>query len=90
MAIFTLVGAINIPIVKFSVDWWHTLHQPASVITGDGPKMPPSILTPLLVMMLAFTLLFATLQLVGIRTEIGRRRAQSLQRQRALRAEGAR
>ena len=47
VAIVTLVGAVNIPIIKFSVDWWNTLHQPASVFTAPGPTMPGSILTPL-------------------------------------------
>jgi heme exporter protein C len=84
VAIFTLVGAINIPVIKFSVDWWRTLHQPASVFTGEGPKMPASILTPLLVMTLAFTLLFFLLHLVSMRTEVLRRRADTLSRQAAL------
>ena len=85
VAVVTLVGAINIPIIKFSVDWWQTLHQPSSVLTADGPRMPGSILTPLLLMMLAFTLLFALLQVLSMRTEILRRRATSLERQAALR-----
>ncbi len=83
-AIVTLVGALNIPIIKFSVDWWQTLHQPASVFTASGPRMPASILTPLLLMVLAFTLLFALLQVVSMRTEILRRRADTLARQAAL------
>src|SRR5882724_480641 len=58
VAILTLVGAINLPIIKFSVDWWNTLHQPASVLRVGGPAIHPSILTPLLVMALAFFLLF--------------------------------
>ena len=86
VAIVTLVGALNIPVIKFSVDWWNTLHQPASVFTATGPKMPPSILTPLLLMMLGFTLLFATLQIVGMRTEILRRRTETMARQAALAA----
>ncbi len=81
IAIFTLVGSINIPIVKFSVDWWNSLHQPASVLRAGGPRMPAEILTPLLVMTLAFTALFFTLHLVGMRTEILRTRARSLERQ---------
>jgi heme exporter protein C len=84
IAIVTLVGALNIPIIKFSVDWWQTLHQPASVLTASGPKMPGSILTPLALMMLAFTLLFFLLHIISMRTEILRRRAISLQRQAAL------
>ncbi len=83
IAVFTLVGALNIPIIKFSVDWWHTLHQPASIFTMGGPHMPGSILAPLFVMMFAFTFLFLTLHLVRMRTEILRRRAQTLDRQAA-------
>ena len=73
-AVITLVGFINIPIIKFSVDWWNTLHQPASVFRLDGPTIDPSLLLPLMVMALALTLLFFTLHLTAIRTEILRRR----------------
>src|SRR5215469_7333205 len=52
VAVLTLVGAINLPIIKFSVDWWSTLHQPASVLRLGGPTIDPSLLTPLLVMAL--------------------------------------
>ena len=77
-AILTLVGVINIPIVKFSVDWWNTLHQPASVFRIGGPTIDPTMLWPLLVMAIAFTLLFVTLHTVAIRTEILRRRVRRL------------
>lgn len=79
-AILTIVGWINIPIIKFSVDWWNTLHQPASVVRFDGPTIHPSLLYPLLVMALAFTLLFFSLHLTAIRNEILRRRVRSLRR----------
>jgi heme exporter protein C len=77
-AILTLVGAINLPIIKFSVDWWHTLHQPASVLRLGGPAIHPSILVPLLLMALAFFLLFATLHLAAMRNEVLRRRVRTL------------
>ena len=77
-AIFTLVGAVNIPIIKFSVDWWNTLHQPASVFRLGGPTIAASMLWPLLVMAIAFTLLFLTLHLAAIRNEILRRRLRRL------------
>jgi heme exporter protein C len=77
-AIFTLVGAVNIPIIKFSVDWWNTLHQPASVFRLGGPAIATSMLWPLLVMTLAFTFLFVTLYLMAIRNEILRRRLRRL------------
>src|SRR5579863_5776417 len=77
-AILTLVGSVNIPIIKFSVDWWNTLHQPASVFRLGGPTIAPSLLWPLLVMALAFTLLFVALHLMAIRNEILRRRVARL------------
>lgn len=83
-AILTLVGAINLPIIKFSVDWWNTLHQPASVIRLDGPTIHPAILWPLLVMALAFTLLFLVLHAMATRNEILRRRVRALQMRAAM------
>jgi heme exporter protein C len=78
VAILTLVGAVNVPIVKFSVDWWNTLHQPASVFRLGGPTIHSSMLIPLLVMALAFTLVGMALHLSGMRTEILRRRVRTL------------
>ena len=78
VAVLTLVGAINIPIIKFSVDWWNTLHQPASVLRLGGPTIYPSILTPLITMLLAFTLLSLTLHLAAMRNEIMRRRLRTM------------
>lgn len=77
-AIMTLVGVVNIPIIKFSVDWWNTLHQPASVFRMGGPTMSPSMLWPLLIMAIAYTCLFFTLHLMAIRNEILRRRLRRL------------
>lgn len=88
IAVFTLVGAVNVPIIKFSVDWWSTLHQPASVFRADGPTMPPSLLIPLFIMFFAFTFLFVTLQVVTMRTEVRRRRVITLERK-AARETGA-
>src|SRR5712675_86188 len=78
VAVLTLVGAINIPIIKFSVEWWNTLHQPASVLRLGGSTIHPSILVPLIVMVAAFTLLFLTLHLAAMRNEILRRRVRTL------------
>ncbi len=77
-AVFTLVGAINIPIIKFSVNWWNTLHQPASVLRLAGSAIHPSILMPLIAMSAAFTLLFVTLHLAAMRNEILRRRLRTM------------
>ena len=79
-AILALVGAVNVPIIHYSVVWWNTLHQPASVFRIGGPTIDPALLTPLLVMALAFTLLFVLLHLIAMRAEILRRRVQALQR----------
>jgi heme exporter protein C len=78
VAVLTLVGAINIPIIKFSVDWWNTLHQPASVLRLGGSTIHPTILVPLLIMIAAFTLLFLTLHLAAMRNEILRRRLRTM------------
>ena len=78
-AILALVGAINVPIIKFSVDWWNTLHQPASVFRAGGSTIDPSLLTPLFVMAVAFTLLFILLHLLAMRAEILRRRVRAMQ-----------
>ncbi len=88
-AILTLVGAVNLPIIKFSVDWWNTLHQPASVLKVGGPAIHPTILTPLLVMAIAFLLLFITLHLAAMRNEILRRRVRSMWLMQAHAAQGA-
>jgi len=85
VAIVTLVGGLDIPVVKFSVDWWNTLHQPASLTLG-GSDLPPAMLIPLGLMALAFTLLFVLLELIAMRTEILSRRADAMSRQAAARA----
>jgi heme exporter protein C len=77
-AVLTLVGAVNIPIIKFSVDWWNTLHQPASILRTGGSAIDPAILWPLLIMAGAFTLLFFTLHFAAMRNEILRRRVRSM------------
>jgi len=78
VAILTLVGAVDLPIIKFSVDWWNTLHQGASVFRLGGSTIDPTILIPLLLMTAAFTLLFVTLLLAAMRNEILRRRVRTL------------
>ena len=78
-AILALVGAVNVPIIHYSVEWWNTLHQPASVFRVGGPTIDPSLLAPLLVMAVAFTLVFVLLHLIAMRAEILRRRVRALQ-----------
>ena len=77
-AILALVGSVNLPIIKFSVDWWNTLHQPASVLTLDGPKIHPSMLWPLLLMAVGFKAYYISLLMIRARTEITARRIRGL------------
>jgi heme exporter protein C len=86
-AILALVGLVNLPIVKFSVDWWNTLHQPASVTRLDAPGMHIDILLPLLTCAVGFTLLFAALVLSRVRAAVMERRIRSLELAAARRAE---
>ncbi len=74
-AILALVGVVNIPIIKFSVEWWSTLHQGESIVSG---KIAPVYLWPLLIMMLGYMLLFVSLWMLRIRTVIVERRARTL------------
>ncbi|WP_426039435.1 heme ABC transporter permease [Brevundimonas sp. DC300-4] len=85
-AVLGLVGLINLPIVKFSVDWWNTLHQPASLLRAGGSSLDPVFLAPLLIMMAAYGALFLAIWLTAIRTEITRRRVQTLRARQALEA----
>lgn len=69
-AILALIGFVNVPIIKFSVDWWNTLHQPASVVKMGGPAIDPSMLVPLLLMGVAFTTYYITVLILRVRAEI--------------------
>jgi heme exporter protein C len=77
-SILALVGIVNLPIIKFSVDWWNTLHQPASVMRSGGPKIDISMLVPLLIMTAGFSLLFLALLMLRMRTILNERKAGAL------------
>lgn len=77
-AILSLIGAINLPIIKFSVEWWNTLHQPASVLRLDGPTIDPAMLTPLLVMFAAFTGLFLVCLFLRVQAALNRQKWRRL------------
>jgi heme exporter protein C len=77
-SILAVFGVVNLPIIKFSVDWWNTLHQPASVLRFGKPTIATSMLVPLLVMALGFTVLFVTLLLLRMRTELNERKTRAL------------
>ena len=70
VAIFVIIGSINLPIIKFSVDWWNTLHQPASISKLSSPSIDPSMLRPLLIMTVAFMLIGLLIALIRIKSEI--------------------
>jgi heme exporter protein C len=72
-----MVGFINIPIIKFSVDWWNTLHQPASISSIGSPGLPFEILTPLLLMTLSYSLFFIWLVIKGIEKDITKMNIQN-------------
>lgn len=74
--ILVVIGAINLPVIKFSVDWWHTLHQPASISVLRGIRIDPSMLVPLMVMMAGFVAYTAALLLIRLRSEIIARKLQ--------------
>ena len=77
-SILALVGVVNLPIIKFSVDWWNTLHQPATVLRVGGPAIAPAMLWPLLTMALVFKLYFVAVLLLRMRAELTGRRIANL------------
>ncbi len=70
LAIFVLVGSINLPIIKFSVDWWNTLHQPATISKLSKPSLDPSMMIPLIIMTIAFICIAVCIAILRIKTEI--------------------
>ncbi|WP_343685159.1 heme ABC transporter permease [Asticcacaulis sp.] len=88
-AVLALIGLINLPIIKFSVDWWNTLHQGASVFRPGGPTVAPAMLWPLLMMALAYKALFVWLWLIRIDTEILSRKYNGLRARLGFREGGA-
>jgi heme exporter protein C len=83
-AILALVGVVNLPIIKFSVDWWNTLHQPESIFRLGGPTIAASMLWPLAIMAFGFTFLFVTLWLMRIRSALMAAKLRALRLQEAV------
>ena len=77
-AILALVGVVNVPIVKFSVDWWNTLHQPATISKIDAPSIDSSMVAPLLLMAAGFMAYYLTVLIPRVRAEIANRRIRNL------------
>lgn|SRR5512134_220648 len=88
-AILALVGLVNVPIIKFSVDWWNTLHQPASITRLDAPAIHPAMLTPLVLMAAGFMAYFLVVTIIRIRAELLERRLRALRLARAAEPAGA-
>jgi heme exporter protein C len=82
-AILALVGVVNLPIIKFSVDWWNTLHQPSSIFRLGGPTIAASMLWPLAIMAFGFTFLFVTLLLLRMRSALMAAKLRALRLQQA-------
>jgi heme exporter protein C len=76
-AVLSIVGVVNIPIIKYSVEWWNTLHQPATFTVTEKPAMPMEMWLPLLVMVLGFYCFFAVVLLMRMRLEVLRRESRS-------------
>lgn len=76
-AILALVGLVNIPIIQYSVDWWNTLHQPATFKITEKPAMPPEMWVPLLLLVIGFYCFFAVTLMMRLRNEILRRERRS-------------
>ena len=72
-AVLAIVGVVNLPIIRYSVEWWNSIHQAPSVMKMERPSMPFDMLAPLLMMLLGFTLYFAAVLLVRLRAEVLRR-----------------
>jgi heme exporter protein C len=79
-AIVAIVGSVNIPIIHFSVQWWNSLHQPASIMRAGGPTIDPSMLTPLFLMIGAYMAIYAALVIPAMRNELAARRVARLER----------
>ncbi|MEE9338358.1 MAG: heme ABC transporter permease [Methylococcaceae bacterium] len=76
-AVLALVGVVNIPIIKYSVEWWNTLHQGATFKMTEKPAMPPDMWIPLLIMIIGFYCFFAVILMSRARTEVLRRENRS-------------
>lgn len=83
-SILALVGLVNVPVIKFSVDWWSTLHQPASIVRAGGPAIHPSMLAPLAVMALAFTCYYLWVLVVRLRAAITDARIRAARARQAM------
>ncbi len=77
-SVLAIIGLINLPIIKFSVDWWHTLHQPSSILRMDGPSIDKEMLFPLALMMVGFSLFSLYLIIINVKTMLMEKKCEAL------------
>jgi heme exporter protein C len=77
-AVLAIIGIINLPIIKFSVDWWHTLHQPSSILKLDGPSINEQMLLPLILMIIGFSFLSSYLIILNVKTKLIEKKCEAL------------
>jgi heme exporter protein C len=77
-SVLAIIGLINLPIIKFSVDWWHTLHQPSSILRMDGPSIDKEMLLPLTLMMVCFSLFSIYLIITNVKTMLLEKKCEAL------------
>ena len=77
-SVLAIIGLINLPIVKFSVDWWHTLHQPASIIRIGGPSIDDKMLLPLMLMIFALSFFSLNMVILNVKTKLIEKKCQAL------------
>ena len=77
-SVLAIVGLINLPIVKFSVDWWHTLHQPASIIKIGGPSIDDKMLLPLILMIFALSFFSLYMIILNVKTKLIEKKCEAL------------
>ena len=77
-SVLAIIGLINLPIIKFSVDWWHTLHQPSSILRFDGPSIDNQMLLPLILMMIGFSVFSLYLIILSVKTKLIEKKCEAL------------
>lgn len=77
-SVLAIIGLINLPIIKFSVDWWHTLHQPSSILRMDGPSIDKEMLFPLSLMMVGFSLFSLYLIIINVKRMLMEKKCEAL------------
>ena len=77
-SVLAIIGLINLPIIKFSVDWWHTLHQPSSILKFDGPSINEQMLLPLILMFFGFSIFSLYLIILNVKTKLIEKKCEAL------------